>query len=253
MLSQVSSQSETLTLDFSVCNNKFWKCIQPEPRPQHTITSITYDSDQDADLIWLNLNSPIKFGTTECLVRIYGLPGMTGQKKQVEKAVSGEMKCSIKFQNAHQLSGMQQACRENHAYLVQETEVLHNPTLHHFEITSCNGLGSEVREAASIKSWHAALPTVHTSLNFSAFSHQHEQQATDYSFGQPSQPSRFTPLQPSTLDILPSVVLSKGPELAVPGVQGLSNKRIRSCTGPEAEEQVRGVNRVDKAQCDDAM
>ena len=175
-------------------------------------------------------------------MRIHGLPGVTGQKR-VEKAVSGEMKCSIKFKlrDAQQLSNMQQACRESHVYLVQETQVLHSPTLHVLETTSCNGSGREVKEAADIKSWFAVSPPVDISANDSSPRDQHDQQHIDCSSGQLSQ---ATSSQPYTVNILPPVVLSRGPELAQPAGQGSSNKRSRSCTGPDAPEQVRGASTV---------
>ena len=229
------SHSKTLASSFSISDNKFWRCTQPEPLPQHRVTSIT----QDVDSIWLHLDSRIGFGTTECCVRVHGLPGMTGQK-QVQKAVSGEMKCSIKFklQDAQQLSNMQRACRESHVYLVQETQVLHSPTLHVFEITTCNGSGCEVKEAADIKSWFAALLPADTSQNNLSPSDQHEQQHEDCSSGQLSQ---ATSSQPSTVNTLPSMVLSRGPKVAQPEGQQPSNKRSRSCTGHDASEQVRGA------------
>ena len=231
------SQSDTHTTSFSISDNKFWTCNQPEPLPWHTVTSITWDPIQDVDMIWLHLDSRIGFGTTECYVRIHGLPGVTGQKR-VEKAVSGEMKCSIKckLQDTQQLSNMQQACSDSHVYLVQETQVLHSPTLHVFEITTCKGSGREVKEAADIKSWVAAVPPVDISAHHLAPSDQHEQQHADCSSGQLS---RSTSSQPS-------VVLSKGPGLAQPEGQRLSKKRscIGTCIGPDALEQVRGASTV---------
>ena len=213
-----ASSHHKICLTFVVKMNLFWRNEQPNPLRNFTITSI----DQDEKHFWFTVDCALDFKQSECLISVHNLPGLAGQK-QVESATPGQSRCSIKSTQkftSQDLQSMQQACNTGLAYLSQDTKIDYSTELHLYEIESCNGSGTEVKDPQMLKAWLASLNPANMPAPSLNGQHEPQQSIMDNQETQQATPPRHQPFV-----VLPSQVLSS------------PHKRSRISSGWDEEPQ----------------
>lgn len=205
----LDSSVQKTNLEVTVKRNLFWRHRQLAHPPEFRITAVEL---KDQKQLCCTLDRAVRFKTSECLVSIHHVPGLKRQWP-VGVVSPDQTECSInqKF-TPTELQNLQQACKSGAARLTQDTEVDYSTELQLYEVARCNGSGSEVKKATTLKEWCARMTTHAPALSPA---NQHA------SFQQPPQQSpdcnqQFHPVTCSTpLPVLPSTVIP-------------SNKRPRS-------------------------